>query len=67
MPELMSSVPFGSDSALSAREIWRALDCWAEVSVQHNLNRLAEAGTIKRRQQPTVGIAFRWIYWREAA
>ncbi len=67
IPEIANSVPFGHDNALSSREIWRALDCWAETSVQHDLNRLAVSGAIKRRQQPTIGSAFRWLYWREAA
>jgi len=67
MIEVISHVPIGQDSALSAREIWRAVDCWAEHTVATSLTALVESGAVKRRKQPTIGIAFRWIYWREAA
>ena len=66
MIDILESVPYGQDNALSSREIWRTVDTWAEATVQHNLNRLAESGAIKRCQQKTLGIAFRWRYWREA-
>lgn len=67
MIDIIDSVPFGQADALSSREIWRATDCWAEATIQGHLNKLAEAGAIKRCQQKTVGIAFRWRYYREVA
>lgn len=67
MTDIVNHVPFGSDNALSAREIWRRVDMWAESTLQNQLNRLAESGAIKRRQQTTLAPAFRWIYWREGA
>lgn len=67
MIDIINSVPIGQDNAMSSREIWRALDCWAEETVSNNLRRLADAGEIKRLMQPTLGLAFRWLYYREAA
>ena len=67
MIEIISHVPVGQDNALSSREIWRKMDCWAEQSVSQNLTRLAESREIKRRAERTMGSAFRWLYWREAA
>lgn len=67
MIDVVDQVPFGADHALSAREIWRRLDRDSEMSVQHALNNLAEAGAIVRRRQDTHGIAFMWIYHREAS
>lgn len=67
MIDIIQAVPFGHDNAISSREIWRSNDCWAENTIGMCLNKLAEDLAIKRRQQPTHGIAFRWIYWREAA
>lgn len=67
MIDITPHVPFGQDNALSSRVIAAATDCVSEADVQHTLNRLAESGAIKRCQQKTVGIAFRWIYWREGA
>lgn len=66
MTEILNSVPFGQTNALSARAIWRMVDCDSEMSVQHDLNNLAESGAIKRERQDTLGVAFRWIYYREA-
>lgn len=67
MIDIINSVPFGQDNALSSREIWRKFDCWAEITVQGHLNKLAESGAIKRARQQTIGIAFRWLYFREAS
>lgn len=67
MIDIIASVPIGQDNAQSSREIWRAHDCWAEETISNNLKRLADAGAIQRRQQPTLGYAFRWLYWREGA
>lgn len=67
MIDIIDNVPFGQDNALSSREIWRAVDCWAEETVSNNLKRLADDGAIARCRQPTMGTAFRWLYYREAA
>lgn len=67
MTDIIIHVPFGFDNALSAREIWRTIDCWAEETIRHDLMRLSESGVIKRGQQTTHAPAFRWIYWREGS
>ena len=61
---LVEVVPIGEDNAAPAMAIWRALDCWALETISHRLNRLAEAGTIRRRKTPW-GSGGRWVYWRE--
>jgi hypothetical protein len=60
---LVEAVPIGEDNAASAKAIWLALDCWAVETVSHRLNRLAEAGTIRRRKM-SWGSGERWVYWR---
>jgi predicted transcriptional regulator len=67
MIDVTPHVPFGESNALSTREIWRTLDCWAEETVGQNLYKLSEEGKIKRRAQTVQGSTFKWVYWREAA
>lgn len=49
---------------LSAREVWRKLGSWAEVSVANRLNVLAVERRIERRRENTRGDQFKWMYRR---
>ena len=61
---LIDAVPVGFDNAVNAQAIWRVLDCWAPSTISNRLNRLAEAGAIRRRKVP-IATGAEWTYWRD--
>lgn len=60
----MPHIPFGEDDALTARAIWRIMDCWSEAGTKDCLAKLVDAGAVKRRRMGTPS-GFQWIYWQE--
>jgi hypothetical protein len=67
MSDLMQSIPIGHDNAQRASMIWRRYGIGAETSMSKKLNDMAQAGTIRRRQQQhRHAQGFTWLYWREA-
>ncbi|SHJ71689.1 hypothetical protein SAMN05444159_1303 [Bradyrhizobium lablabi] len=68
MNEIVNAIPFGSDNALSSREIWKRVDAFSPDVVANRLAQLADLKAIKSRKEPASSQqGFKWIYWREAA
>ena len=66
MIDIIDHVPFGQDNALTSREIWKRVDCWAETTIAKNLRELADSGAIKRDRRETAA-GMKYIFWREVA
>jgi hypothetical protein len=64
MIDVIGFVPKGEDTALSAREIWQAVDCWSQHAIRHNLERLVTGGTVFRLTEPTPSGGVINRYWR---
>lgn len=63
---LISACPVGAGNAEPASAIHKRLGLWTEGSIRNELNLLAEAGRLHRRQQVKAEArGFRWLYWRE--
>lgn len=63
--DVLPHVPFWEGNAATARVIWRETGVWSKTGVGYTLSRLADAGSIKRRQVPHYGGGVKWVYWRE--
>lgn len=66
MEDVLKFVPVGEANAQSAREIWKRVDCWAEITIQRRLSDLLSAGRLKRRVMP-IKHGFAYLYWQEVA
>lgn len=65
---LIAACPVGAGRAEPASTIYKRLGLWTEGSIRNELNLLAEAGRLNRRQQVKAEArGFRWLYWREPA
>jgi hypothetical protein len=62
---LLNSVSIGEGNAESHRKIWKRADIGCHETAKQTLNKLVEAGAIKRKQAPWHGGGFCWVYWRE--
>lgn len=66
MAEILKSVPVGEANATSSREIWKAVDCWAEVTISRRLAEATDAKQVRRRKHE-IKHGFVYLYWRESA
>jgi len=64
--QILLVMSFDEDDALSARQIWRKINCWAEASIQNQLNLLVNEGVIKRKRQDLHAAPgqYRSLYWK---
>lgn len=65
MKGLIDHVPIGQANAKTSREIWKDMDCWAEVTVSQRLNKMAKAGSVSRVKEPMNTQGFKYLYWRD--
>jgi hypothetical protein len=47
---LFELVPIGEENAVSGLSLWRQLKMWSASSVKHNLQRMANEGSIERKR-----------------
>lgn len=64
--QVFNAVPVGEANAMTARQIWREVDCWSEIGVRNQLAVLANEDRVKREKQNLSAVSqFQWLYWKE--